>query len=310
MKKSRFFACFLALVLLFALSAPFFPSARAEEISADAETVDTQPDSADAPDETPSLLPEDPNIQARAALLIDLNRDGKLVYGKNEHDRMYPASLTKIMTALLVLEAVDNGELSLDTPVTASEIVWSMPAGSSTAGIKMGETMSVRNMLYCLLVSSANEAADILAEQVSGTITGFVQAMNAKAAELGCENTHFTNTHGFHDEYHYTSAWDIALITREAMKHPAFMTICDTDRYIVPATNMSGERTLLSTNHLISLWRNRSFKNPEVHGVKTGSTTEAGYCLVSTAERGSLHFMSVVMGAEGVDADGKQTFRS
>ena len=170
--------------------------------------------------------------------------------------------------------------------------------------------MSVRNLLYCLLVQSANEAADVLAEAVSGSVVAFVQAMNQMAASIGCEHTHFTNTHGFHDTAHYTSCWDMALITRKAMEYPAFMTICDTDRYIVPATNMNGERTLLSTNHLISLWRNRNYKNPEVHGVKTGSTDAAGNCLVATAERGSKHYLSVVMGAETVTENGVANIRS
>ena len=310
MKKRRFFSCFFSLLLIAGLFAGTFSPALAEEAAPAASEESVL--ETDAVEETapPPIVLQDPDIQARGAILVDLNNGGKMIYGKNERMELYPASLTKIMTALLTLEAVEEGRLTLDTEITVSAIVRSMPAGSSTAGLKEGEVMSVRNLLYCLLVQSANEAADVLAEAVSGSVVAFVQAMNQMAASLGCENTHFTNSHGFHDTAHYTSCQDMALITMQAMKYPAFMTICDTDRYIVPATNMSPERTLLSTNHLISLWRNRNYKNPEVHGVKTGSTDAAGHCLVATAERGSKHYLSVVMGAEELRENGVQKILS
>ena len=305
MKKRRFFCCFLALLLMAALCAPVI---YAEEAVSE-ETEETA-EQAGQEEEAPSLLPPDPNIQAGAALLVDLNDNGKMIYGMNERARMYPASLTKIMTALLTFEAIDAGELSMDTEVTVSSIVRSMPAGSSTAGLKEGEIVTVRYLLDCLLVASANESADILAETVSGSVTGFVQAMNRRALELGCEDTHYVNSHGFHNEDHYTSAWDMSLITREALKYPEFLEICDTDRVILPPTNLGPERTLLSTNHLISLWRNRNYRNPEVHGVKTGSTDAAGNCLVATAQRDRKHFLSVIMGAENVQENGVMNLRS
>lgn len=307
MKKRRFFSCFFSLLLIAGLFAGTFSPALAEEAAPAASeeiTVEAEAEEVRLP-----ILP-DPDIQARGAILVDLNNGGKMIYGKNERMELYPASLTKIMTALLTLEAVEEGRMTLDTEVTVSAIVRSMPAGSSTAGLKEGEVMSVRNLLYCLLVQSANEAADVLAEAVSGSVVAFVQAMNQMAAAIGCENTHFTNSHGFHDTAHYTSCRDMALITMKAMEYPAFMTICDTDRYIVPATNMNPDRTLLSTNHLISLWRNRNYKNPEVHGVKTGSTDAAGHCLVATAVRGSKHYLSVVMGAEELRENGVQKILS
>ena len=197
-----------------------------------------------------AVLPPDPDILAQGALLVDL-KTGKMVYGKNEHEELYPASLTKVMTALLTLEAIDGGKLNFSQEITAGSVVNTLPADGSTVGLKEGEVMTVRNLLDCLLIPSANEAACVLAVAMSGSVDAFVDAMNKKAAELGCEHTHFVNPHGLHDPGHYTSPWDMYLITKAAMKYPTFMVICDTDRVVVPATNMSKERALLNTNYLI-----------------------------------------------------------
>ena len=170
----------------------------------------------------------------------------------------------------------------------------------SSAGIKVGETMTVRNLMYCMLVVSANEACDILGEAVAGSVSAFVDVMNAKAQELGCNNTHFANPNGLHDPQHYTSAWDMYLITKAALEYPDFLTICDTGTYTVPATNLSPARTLHTTNFLIDTWRSRGYRNKDAHGIKTGSTDAAGHCLVSSATRGSLHFISVVLGGDRV----------
>ncbi len=240
----------------------------------------------------------DPDIQAKAALLVD-QKTGAVVYAKNEHQELYPASLTKIMTALLVLEAVDRGTLKLDQPITATaSAMTTLAADGSTAGIQVGEVLTVEQLLYCMLVVSANEACTILAEQVSGSVGAFVDAMNAKAEDLGCEHTHFMNPHGLHDDQHYTSAWDLYLITRAAMEYPEFMTVCDTTSTTIPATNLSPERILYNTNYLICGYRSRGYLNGEAHGVKTGSTSLAGHCLVSTARRASLSFVSVILGAD------------
>ena len=161
-----------------------------------------------------------------------------------------------------------------------------------------------------MLVVSANEACDILAEAVSGSVSAFVEAMNAKAQELGCVNTHFANPNGLHDPQHYTSAWDMYLITAAAMEHEDFMTICDTANVVIPATNMSGERNYWTTNHLLSTWRVIGYRNTEAHGIKTGSTDAAGHCLVSSAMRGSLHFVSVILGADRVEENGVGNIRS
>lgn len=282
MKTKRFFSVFLLALLVMNLWA--VPLAAADET------------------EKP-VLPEEPDIQCKAALLVDANT-GLPVYAKNEHQELYPASLTKIMTALLTLEAVDSGKLSMDQMLTASaSALAGLDADGSSADIQVGETMSVENLLYCMLVVSANEACDILAEAVSGSVDAFVAAMNEKAEALGCENTHFVNPNGLHDSQHYTSAWDMYLITKEAMTHPDFMRICDTATYTVPATNLSEARTLHTTNYLIGAWWSRGYLNSDAHGIKTGSTSDAGHCLVSSATRGSLSFVSVVLGGDRVTLD-------
>lgn len=285
MRFRRFFSAFFCAVLLLALC----PLAGAAEEKA-----------------LPTL-----DIKAKAALLVDQNT-GKIVYGKNEHEELYPASLTKIMTALLVLRAVDEGKLSMDQSISASESAFeTLPDDSSSANIKAGEVLTVRQLLECLLIVSANEAGTILAEAVSGSVSAFVEEMNAEAQALGCENTHFVNPTGLHDPQHYTSAWDLWLITQEALKHEDFLAICDTIKSIIPATNLSPERTLRTTNYLLDTWRALGYRYRNAHGIKTGSTSDAGYCLVSSAEKGELHLLSVVLGCERVvDDSGKADVQS
>ena len=252
----------------------------------------------------PAQALEDPDIQAKAALLVDANT-GAVVYAKNEHQELYPASLTKIMTALLTMEAVEQGKLALDQEITVSATALEglSPDGSS-ANIQAGEILTVEQLLYCMMVVSANEACDVLAEAVSGTVSAFVEAMNAKARELGCENTHFVNPNGLHDSQHYTSAWDLYLITKAALAYDDFVRISDTGDITLPATNLSPARALHSTNYLISVWRSRGYINKDAHGIKTGSTSEAGHCLVSSAAKGSLSFISVVLGCDRLTLEG------
>ena len=273
MKAKRFLSVFLLFVLLVTLSVTPFASA-------------------DEP-----KLPEDPDIQAKAALLVDANT-GAIVYAKNEHQELYPASLTKIMTALLVVEAIDKGQLTLEQEVTASATISSLDTDGSAANIKPGEIMTIEQLLYCMLVVSANEACVILAETVAGSVDAFVAQMNEKAQALGCKNTHFVNPTGLHDSQHYTSAWDLYLITKEALTHQDFVRISDTGDITLPATNLHEARSLHSTNYLISVWRSRGYINKNAHGIKTGSTSEAGHCLVSSAAKGSLSFISVVLGCD------------
>ena len=254
---------------------------------------------------------DDPMPRCGAAIVVDGDH-GEVLYDYNAHKRMYPASITKIMTSLLVLEAIDRGDLTADTPITASAEAVRIPSGSSTAGIKAGEILTVEQLLYCDLVPSANEACNILSEAVAGTSEAFVERMNAKAAELGMTNTHFVNPHGYHDDNHYSTAYDIYLMAKAAMEYELFRTIVSTAVYTLPATNLSGERTFYNTNGLLSNWYVLGYMYSNAIGIKTGSTEEAGRCLAAAAtdDQGRT-FYCIVLGAENTtNEEGKFTWYS
>lgn len=247
-----------------------------------------------------------PQVNAKAALLMDYE-SGRMLYGLNERDTEYPASITKVMTALLTLEAVDQGVLTLDQQVAAPSLVNDMDPTGSSADIKEGEVLTVEQLLYCLLLPSANEAAQILAEAVDGDQAAFVEHMNQRAKELGCQGTHFVNVHGFHDPNHYTTAYDIALMMQAAMEHELFQTIITSPNYVIPATNLSEERTVRNTNALTSNWTYTGYLYRRGTGGKTGSTDEAGKCLVETAKDGDTYLISVILGSGPVtDANGEE----
>ena len=252
----------------------------------------------------PAAALEDPNLQCTHAILYDANY-GEVLYDMDATEKAYPASITKVMTALLVLEAIEAGQLSLSTPITAGDTALQGLTGNySTANIKVGETMSVEELLYCLLLPSANEAANILAVAVDGTIEDFVSHMNRRAGELGCQGTHFTNPHGLHNDEHYSSAYDIALYMTEALKYDTFCTIIGTASHTVPATNLSAERLFYNTNALISNLYYFGYVYDKCIGGKTGSTDEAGRCLVSAAEDGDTLLIAVVLGSGVIQVDG------
>ena len=244
-------------------------------------------------------------IQAKAAILVD-DDYGEVLYEQNAHEKNYPASITKVMTTLLVLEAVDRGEAALTDIVTVGdEVNLGIGEGGSGVGLQEGEQLSLEDLLYCALTASANEACNALAQYLCGDVATFVERMNQRAAELGMENTHFTNTHGYHDENHYTTAYDIYLMCHEAMQNPTFRTIVSSVGHEVPATNMSEARSLHETNALVSTWRITGYWYQYATGIKTGSTPEAGYCLASSATKVDRHLIAVVLGAENPkNADG------
>ena len=247
---------------------------------------------------------EDPAIRAKAALLVDVGSD-TILYEKDIHAELDIASTTKIMSALLIFEAIDRGDLRMDQSITATaSALKGLPEDGSTADIVAGETLTVEQLLYCMLVISANETCNILGEALDGSVDAFVAHMNQRAQELGCKNTHFANTTGLTKSGHYSSAWDLYLITKAAMQYPEFMEICDSAKAVIPATNLSKERTLYTTNHLLSTWRVIGYRDKRAHGIKTGSTSDAGHCLISSAQEGELHFVSVVMGAERIEENG------
>ncbi len=258
-----------------------------------------------------ALALEQPSVGSRFVVLADAET-GQVYYEKNADDMAYPASLTKIMTVLLAVEAVNAGTVSPDDLVTASaDCAQGLTEDSSTSGIVAGETMSLENLMYCAMVESANEACNIIGERLSGSIAAFVERMNQRAAELGCQGTHFVNPHGMPDANHYTTARDMLLITEKALSYELFRKICGTVKYTVPATNMAPARELSNTNGLINadskLYPGYYFEYAT--GVKTGHTNDAGYCLVSAAAKDDVSLIAVVMGGAAIDrGDGVYTY--
>jgi len=247
---------------------------------------------------------DEPELMCGAALLYDAG-NGDLLLDHNMYEKMYPASTTKIMTALLVLEHTDD----LTQTITCSKSALNaVPSGSSIAGLKVGEEMTLYDMLVCLLVPSGNDAANVLAEFVSGSIDEFVALMNQRAEELLLENTHFVNTSGLHDEEHYTCAYDLLQITLEALKHPVFVEICGKSQASVPATNVTDkERVFNTTNFLLSRHKYTKYLYSYATGIKTGSTTPAQNCLVASAQKGDRKLISVVLKAPTITLENSET---
>lgn len=229
-----------------------------------------------------------------AAILID-RKSGDILYQKNKDQKMYPASTTKIMTAILALE---HGNLS-DSVTATAEAVEPITFKHSNMGIKVGETFTLEQLLYGLLVYSANDAANVIGVHISGNLDAFVNLMNEKAEELGLTGTHYNNAHGFHDDNHYTTAQDLATLTKYAMQNETFCEIVKTVLYRIPANDLyQQERVLSTTNHLISRYRNTHYFYKYAVGVKTGSTDEAGSCLVAAATKGDMELISVILKAD------------
>ena len=272
MKKNKILPLLISLCLLFSLFAP-----------------------------AASALDDPPLHSAKAVVLADMD-SGRLLYEMNKDEQRSPASLTKIMTVMLAVEALERGEVSLDEMVTAqADCLAGLNTDSSTSGIQPGEIISYQDLLYCAMVHSANEACNILAHRVSGSVPAFVELMNRRAAELGCTSTHFADPNGLSNENHYTTAYEMYLITREALEHPLFAEICNTRGYDMAATNLSQARSFANSNALITADSEygSSYVYPAASGVKTGFTQLAGYCLVSTAEKDGVRLLAVVMGCDG-----------
>ena len=196
---------------------------------------------------------EAPQLNGKAAVVIDLD-SGKMLYGYNENDQRAPASLTKVMTALLALEALDSGRCDLTTMVTAqNDCRDGMSDDSSTSGLLPGMELSMRDLLYCALLQSANEACNIIGRYLGGSISGFVEQMNQKATDLGCTNTHFVNTNGLPAEGHYSSAYDQSLIFRAALEYPLFSEIIDSTSYQPENTAINEGKPIGNSNALINI---------------------------------------------------------
>lgn len=225
-----------------------------------------------------------------SAILIE-SESGTVLYDKDPDTKRQPASVTKVMTMLLIMEAIDSGKLAMDDLVTVSAYAASM--GGSQVYLKEGEQMSVRDMLKSITVASANDACVAMAEHIAGSEEAFVALMNNRAAELGMINTHFENTNGLDDTTtnHVTTARDIAIMSRELLEHK---TILDFSSIWMDSIR-GGEFGLTNTNRLIRFYKG-------ANGLKTGSTSKAGFCISATAERDSMTLICVIMGAPTRDA--------
>lgn len=258
------------------------------------ETETQLPDSYFLPIESNEVKgwPQGPQVEAEAAVVMDVS-SGAFLYSKNMTAKEYPASITKIMTALV---AIEHG--NLDKKIKCSEhAVYSIEAESSHCGLQPGEKLTLRQALYALMLESANDAANSIAERVGGTIEAFVQMMNDKAKELGCVNTHFTNPHGLHDEDHYTCAYDMALITRAAFANETLAEIAGTVEYSIPKTNKVKEvRYFLNHHKMLS---SEEYLYEGCIGGKTGFTSDALNTLVTVAQRDGRRLISVVLKTNG-----------
>jgi D-alanyl-D-alanine carboxypeptidase (penicillin-binding protein 5/6) len=233
---------------------------------------------------------EPPQISAPAAILIDAE-SGRILYTKHADTKMYPASTTKIMTGLLASE-YEN----LEDKVTASNNVLTIEKGSSSIYINPGEILTMRQLLYALMLESANDAALVIAEHLGGSVDGFAAIMNERAKSLGAVNTNFVNPNGLHNDNHYTTAMDLALIAREGMKNPIFREIVGTFHYEIPATNKQEARNYITNSNKMIWTVNNSAKYEHAIGIKTGYTTKAQHCLVGGAKKDGTELISVVLG--------------
>ena len=227
---------------------------------------------------------------------------GKVIYDKNGYGKAYPASTTKIMTAILTLE-----HCNLTDVATASyEAVYSVPVGYSNANIQVGEELTINQLLNVLLINSANEAANVLAEHIAGSVDSFATMMNAKAEEIGCLNTHFVNPNGVHNENHYSTAYDLALMGRYAMKNDTFRELVNTKFYTLQATNkyLTNDRVFGTTNELLKKDTRDSVDNYYYEyctGIKTGYTNAAKSCIVASAKKDDIEYIVVILGAGTTD---------
>jgi D-alanyl-D-alanine carboxypeptidase len=235
---------------------------------------------------------------AEAAVLFDLN-DKEVIYSKNAHERLYPASLTKIMTALVALQ---NG--SLDQQLTATDAVKISESGAQLCGLKSGDTMTLDQALHILLLYSANDVANLIAENIGGSIDNFVAMMNDEAKRLGATNTNFVNAHGLSDDNHYTTPYDLYLIFNEAVKYETFGEIIQMSSYQTTYYDANGKAKDVSYNTTNRFLKGevQAPSNVNVIGGKTGTTNSAGHCLILLSrDNAGAPYISVILRAENND---------
>ncbi len=233
---------------------------------------------------------EELDLKSQTAVLMDLDT-GQVLYNKDMNRRVYPASTTKVLTALVVLENANPDEIVTVHQTALEDITWD----SSHIALTDGEQFTVDNGLYALMLPSANDAANALAEHVAGSQETFAEMLNERAREIGALHTHFTNAHGLHDDNHYTTAYDMALITRAAMENEMFRVYFGAARYTMPATNKNEERPF--TNYQYQLVKETGYYDPRVVGGKIGYTEEAQHTMTTVAKYGDRTLICTVMGS-------------
>ena len=282
MKKFRFVTLLLLMSLVLSLFASAAPKPFTEEML---------PTAPPAPMEL--NYPNDLAIEAEAYALVEL-KSNAILYSKELDAQRYPTSLTKIMTCMLAIQYGDLTDVLTVTPTALD----GLSIYGSTAGLVVEEQLALEDLLYCIMLSSANEGCNIIAEYISGDIATFVELMNRTAKALGMNSTQFANTHGLHDEAHYTTVRDLITLSRWAWENETFRRFATATSYTVPATNKSDARTLHTTNYLVSTDVNSRYYYANASGIKTGFTTPAGGCLISTATEGDAEYLSILMGCE------------
>lgn len=265
------------------------------ENTTEPDTVENETSAEGTSTETPAVIsdPNAPAIVANSAIVMDA-RTGEILYGKNEHDRCYPASITKVLTCLVALEHVNM----TDTITFSNDAIWGIERDSNHIALDVGEQITAEQCFYAILLQSANEASWGMAEHVAGSLEGFTDMMNAKAAELGCLDSHFVNANGLHDDNHYTTAYDMALIMRAAIQNPMFRTIDETVYYQIPPTNICEEPRDLWHQLKMILPTSPNYYEP-TEGGKTGFTNEARNTIVTYAKKNDMELICVLMNCEG-----------
>lgn len=294
--KSNLFKRFLLILFIILITLNTFVFAEGTTDGSEApDTTDAIAETNSAEEGTSSNIP---STYSPSTLLMDLD-SGKILYSKNANTRMYPASTTKIMTAILTIE---NCQLT-DTAVASHNAIYSVPSGYTHASIQEGEELTIEQLLNVLLIPSANEAASILAEHIAGSVEAFADMMNAKAVEIGCKDTHFVNPNGVHDENHYSTAYDLALIGKYAMQYEVFRDIASKTSCSLPATDKypREDRLFNTTNDLLRENYSKAANNyyyPYATAGKTGYTDAAQNCIVATAKKDDISLLAVVLHGE------------
>jgi len=236
-----------------------------------------------------ALAQTQPDIKSPSAILIDAGT-GTVLFEKDSHQRLEPASITKIMTLILAFEALDQGKVKAEDKIKVSERAWK--TGGSQVFLGPGEEQTLETLLKCITVASANDASVAVAEYIGGSVDGFVKMMNDKAKALGLQDTNFMNPHGLSEPNHYSSAYDVAIMARELVRHSGFFTWSTVWMDYLEHTDKERDATMLAnTNKLLG-------KYEGLDGLKTGFHQKAGYCFAGTAKRGDFRLISVVMNAE------------